>query len=146
MYTHICVRLYCHRPGTLYMSCMGHGRLLINQSIDRHKIHLLFHLRSIFQVFVCSSCQALAALGIGSSLPFCTEKRSTLHHESEVPLLLCLESNRSSTIPQPIYSDLRTVAIIRYSDLRTVAINIYRPTWPVPISGVAISFSVRPYL
>jgi len=49
-----------------------------------------------FPVLACSSCRALATLGIGSSLPFCTEKRSALLRKSEVPLLLCPESSHSS--------------------------------------------------
>jgi cytochrome c biogenesis protein CcdA len=50
------------------------------QTIDLYtKIQSTFYV-SLFIVF---SCHALAALGFGSSLPFCAEKRSSLLHESE---------------------------------------------------------------
>lgn len=64
---------------------------------------LLFHV-GFLSVF---SGQDLASLGIGRSLPFCAEKRSPLLSEIEEPLLLCSESNRSSSWKHDIILVLR---------------------------------------
>jgi hypothetical protein len=55
----------------------------------------LFFLRTVFLYRFLR--YALAALGFGSSLPFCAEKRPYLLSEIEDPLLLCRKSNRSSS-------------------------------------------------
>jgi hypothetical protein len=52
-----------------------------NQSIYSTKQIYLYVL--FFCTFIVLLCHALAALGFGSSLPFCAEKRSSLLHESE---------------------------------------------------------------
>jgi hypothetical protein len=49
------------------------------QSIYRYFLYRL----SFISFFIVLLCHALAALGFGSSLPFCAEKRSVLLHESE---------------------------------------------------------------
>ena len=83
----------CRRPGgPVYIyGVWPIAFCLINRQTQNTSTFLL---RSTFSR--TSYCRALASLGIGSSLPFCAEKRSAPLHESKDPLLLCSESNHLS--------------------------------------------------
>jgi hypothetical protein len=83
------------------MICTSKSTAPLNRSrpIEQTRpIDLYTKIQSTFYVslFIVFSCHALAALGFGSSLLFCAEKRSVLLHESEGFSLLCSESIRSS--------------------------------------------------